>query len=380
MEKKKTSVQEEREQGMSVALFSIVIVLTALFICVMVLFLTLPKSKDAPSNETVPPVIGEEPTGDAQVKDESKPVFNSNQVAVTLSKNDSTKTLNAELASVYGILVDAETGEILAEKNADTRFNPASMTKIMTLIVACERLSENDLDRKLQLTQDVHDYMTQGGYAGSSTSFIKNDVYLNDFVTVRDALYAIGVSSAADATYLICKEIAGTEANFVALMNEKVREMGLQNTQFDNAIGHESENNYSSVADLAAIMIYALQCDTIQQILSQKSDYACDVYSPDASGAPMLTQYHWYLKSSLFGSRFDAYKEKYGKSFSLNTASFMGGKTGTLGAGTASDPWNYSLVSFATYGGKTYVAVTGEIASGSALLNDAKTLYDTYIK
>lgn len=382
---KHTREAEERASGIKTALFSVAVTFTAVFLCGLVLLLTMQGKAPVPPAEEER-TLESEPIETAPPEGPSVPVFTTTEAALTLKETSSTKALSTELASSYGILVDAQTGEILAGKNAHVRFNPASMTKVMTLIVACERLNESDLDRKLQLTQDVHDYMTQGGYAGAATSFIKKLVYLNDFVSVRDALYGVGVSSAADATYLICKAVAGSEADFVTLMNQKASELGLENTHFDNAIGHESENNYTTAADMAAIMAYALRCDLICDILSCKSTYACTVYSPDVNGDPVQTQYNWYLGSSLFDesnsrSRFSAYRNQHGKSFSLQKATFGGGKTGTLGSGSATDPWVYSLVTFATYQGKTYIVVTGEVVeNGAAVLSDAKLLYDSFIK
>lgn len=296
-----------------------------------------------------------------------------------------TADVTENIYSDYALLLDASSGEILAQKGGNVRFNPASMTKVMTLIVACEYLTDEDLDRKLQLTQAAHDYMTTGAYAGASTSFIKKDIYLNDFVSIKDALYAIGVASAADATYLICVDVAGSEEAFVGLMNQKAASLGLTNTHFDNAIGHESENNYTTASDMAAIMAYALQCDLIREILSCNATYACKVYK-DAEGTLYPENYHWYLNSSLFNtnpdasSRFKAYKSYYSKDFSLVNATFGGGKTGTLGDGSTTDPWIYSLVSFATQDGKTYIAVTGEVQTGGFVMRDAKVLYDNYIK
>lgn len=298
---------------------------------------------------------------------------------------DRIEVLHDEIKSQYAILIDADTGEILAGKNHDVRFSPASMTKVMTLIVACERLREVDLDRKLQLTSEAHDYMTTGAYAGASTSFIDQTMYLNDYVSIKDALYAIGVASAADATYLICVDIAGSEAAFVDLMNQKAAAMGLTNTHFDNAIGHESENNYTTASDMAAIMAYALQSDMIREILSCNKTYACKVYM-DAAGTLYPENYHWYINSSLFNtnpeasSRFKAYESRYKTKFALLGATFCGGKTGTLGDGSSSDPWVYSLVSFAVKDGKTYIAVTGETQIAEFVLRDAKELYDNYIK
>lgn len=153
--------------------------------------------------------------------------------------------------------------------------------------------------------------------------------------------------------------------------------MGLQNTHFDNPVGYESENNYSTASDMAAIMMRALQCDLIREILSTPTR-VFSAFGYNSSGA-FVPSYNSYFYSTLFNSngsgRIAAYEKRYG-SFSLASLTLGGGKTGSLGSGSN---YVYSLVSFATGGGKTYIAVTGETTDGASVMKDAKTLYDNYI-
>lgn len=371
--------EKKKDIELLLSIFFIVMgVFVLLLTTVTILRVVLGHAPDSTTTTTAPqgPITPPTPTN---------AIFTGGKLEKPPHVTSSTVDVTADIKSNYAVLIDASSGEILAQKSGHARFNPASMTKVMTLIVACEYLTEDDLSRKLQLSQAAHDYMSTGAYAGASTSFIKQSIYLNDFASVKDALYAIGIASAADATYLICVDVAGSEAAFVDLMNQKADTLGLTNTHFDNAIGHESEHNYTTAADMAAIMAYALQCDLIRDILSYDQTYACKVYR-DAEGTLYPDNYHWYLNSSLFNtnpeasSRFKAYKTYYEKDFELKAATFGGGKTGTLGDGSVSDPWIYSLVSYATQGGKTYIAVTGETNTGGFVMRDAKVLYDNYIK
>jgi D-alanyl-D-alanine carboxypeptidase (penicillin-binding protein 5/6) len=253
------------------------------------------------------------------------------------------------------------------------------MTKIMTLLVACQRLSEWDLSQNSTLTQEIHDYVrpSTGGYYESSCHW--PDV--GDGATVLDQLYGIGVESAADcsvmvACYIVGKSPAESEAQFVQWMNEEAAAMGLTGTHFDNIIGYESEQNYSTPSDIAAILIRALESPLIAEILGT-SVRAFTAYGYNSNGE--FVHYSSCFYSTLFNanpkrsSREKAYEEKYGE-FSLLNATLRGGKTGSLKEGSG---WNYSLASFATTtSGKTYVCITANVTGGSAVLKDAKTPYD----
>jgi len=290
----------------------------------------------------------------------------------------------SSINSEYAALIDAESGEILAYKNADKKFNPASLTKVMSLIVMCESLTQEDLDREVLMSEDMLTYVTSGNYVGMTRSYFE----IGHSVKVKDLLYGIGIVSAADCAMMVVRylfpedNLKRAEARFADLMNEKVTQMGLKDTHFDNAIGHESEENYTTASDMAAIMAYALECPMIEDILSYSKAYSFRVNCTKDGVEESLKLTHY---STLFNvnpqrsSRIRAYENKFGE-FSLSGAEFLGGKTGTLGEGTKSEPYLYSLASFAESDGKTYILITGETTLSYGMMVDAKTLYEDYIK
>ncbi len=377
-DEKRTAYSEEAS-GALVALFSVAVILVAVFSCILVASLTVdwPTLPNAESSSSADSLVTSAPMVD------STPLFTPSQSVILPTATESTKPANVE--SGYAVLVDAADGKILAAKNAEERFNPASMTKVMTLLVACERLTTGELERELTFTEAISNYVRpqSGPYAGTSSHWAD----VGDGATLRDQLYGIAVESAADCTvmvacYLVGKSPAESEAQMVAWMNEKVSQMGLKNTRFDNIVGHESENNYTTASDMAAIMIRALECPLIAELLSTPSYRATNAfgYNKDHS----LVRYGSTFYSTLFNankdrsSRFKAYSEKYGTEFQLNSLTFKGGKTGSL---KDSGGWNYSLVSFASdASGRIYVAVTSNVQEGHAVMKDAKELYDNCLK
>lgn len=187
---------------------------------------------------------------------------------------DRTKNLLGDSAvkSKYVVLMDAESLEIVAEKNATVQFSPASLTKVMTLLVACEKLTAADLDKKLVHSQEIIDYVSSGDYAGTSFSLPRDKKYIGDRFTIRDLLYGIGVSSAADCTYMVVKEIAGSEPAFVELMNQKAKALGLKNTHFNNAVGFDSAENYTTARDMAVLMAEAMKNKMIADLLAMRTE------------------------------------------------------------------------------------------------------------
>ena len=158
-----------------------------------------------------------------------------------------------EIDARYVILQDHFSGKILYEKDADEQIYPASMTKIMTSIVAFDLLKkgETSLDEKITISEKAW-RMSQSGY---SSMFIM----LNDQVSVEDLLKGIIIVSGNDACVALAEGLSGSEEDFVVLMNEKSEEIGLENTNFNNSSGINDVENYSTVRDILKMSNYMIK-------------------------------------------------------------------------------------------------------------------------
>ena len=158
-----------------------------------------------------------------------------------------------EIDARYVILQDHHSGKILYEKNADTQIYPASLTKIMTTIVAFDLLKkgETSLDEMITISEKAW-RLSQSGY---SSMFIM----LNDEISVEDLLKGIIIVSGNDACVALAEGLSGSEEDFVVLMNEKATEIGLENTNFNNSSGINDVNNYSTVRDVLKMSRYMIK-------------------------------------------------------------------------------------------------------------------------
>jgi len=158
-----------------------------------------------------------------------------------------------EIDARYLIVQDHLSGQILLEKEADEQIYPASLTKIMTSIVAFDLIKkgETSLDELIIVSERAW-RMSQSGY---SSMFIM----LNDKITVEDLLKGIIIISGNDACVALAEGLSGTEQDFVILMNEKAYEIGLENTNFNNSSGINDPYNYSTVRDLLKMSRYLIK-------------------------------------------------------------------------------------------------------------------------
>ena len=170
-------------------------------------------------------------------------------LSVDLSKVQANFNIKARTA----ILQDFLSGKILYEKDADRKIFPASMTKIMTSIIAFELLKRNEiaLDDKFIVTENAW-RLSQRGY---SSMFIM----VGDEISVENLLRGIIVSSGNDACVALAEGIAGSEKEFAILMNEKAEEIGMVNTNFSNSSGINSPNNISTVRDILIMSNYLIK-------------------------------------------------------------------------------------------------------------------------
>jgi len=157
-----------------------------------------------------------------------------------------------EIDTDHLILQDHHSGQILFEMDADDKIYPASMTKIMTAIVTFDLLKkgETSLDEMITISEKAW-RMSQSGY---SSMFIM----LNDQVSVEDLLKGIIIVSGNDSCVALAEGLSGTEKDFVALMNEKAEEIGLENTNFNNSSGINDPENYSTVRDILIMSRYMI--------------------------------------------------------------------------------------------------------------------------
>ena len=150
------------------------------------------------------------------------------------------------------ILIDYHSNEIIHEFDPDKKINPASMTKIMTSIIAFELLKNNKLH--LDDTFTVSEKAWRLSQSGYSSMFIM----INDQVSVEDLLKGIIIASGNDACIALAEGIAGSEETFTEMMNEKAIEIGMSSTNFNNSSGINDPDNYSTVRDIAIMSKYLI--------------------------------------------------------------------------------------------------------------------------
>ena len=157
---------------------------------------------------------------------------------------------NPNLQARTGVLIDYHSDEILFELDSNAQIYPASMTKIMTAIIAFDLLKKNklSLDDKFIISENAW-RLSQAGY---SSMFIM----INDEVSVEDLLKGIIIASGNDACVALAEGIAGTESNFADMMNEKAGEIGMLSTNFTNSSGINDPDNISTVKDIALMSKY----------------------------------------------------------------------------------------------------------------------------
>ena len=147
-------------------------------------------------------------------------------------------------SSKSAILIEASTGEILYEKNANERLKPASMTKMMTLLLTFEAMERGNL----KLEDEVIVSMNASGMGGSQIL-----LETGEKITVDNLIKGVTIASGNDAAVALAEKIGGTEEYFVEMMNKRASELGLKDTHFQNAHGIDADNHYSSAYDMGVI-------------------------------------------------------------------------------------------------------------------------------
>ncbi len=271
--------------------------------------------------------------------------------------DEDTVMLGGEIQSEYAVLLDITDGRVVAAKNPNVRANPASITKVMTLLVAVENIE--NLDAEYTMTYHVTNYVASDA---SVTGFTSGDT-----MTLRDLLYGCVLPSGADAAVALAHYVVGdsaatvaeAEAMFAEMMNARAAELGATDTCFVNASGLHHKDHKTTAMDMALIMEAAMKNETCRAVLM------ADRYSSPATQSlppERLAAGEW--RSTLFTGWLGA--DRYG---------ILAGKTGYT---------DQALHTLATYtvdaDGHEYVFVSMWVNGTGKAVNDARTVYETYCR
>ena len=162
------------------------------------------------------------------------------------------------------ILIEASTGKVLYEKDADKKLAPASLTKIMTMLLTMESLESGKINYndKVLISKNA-------ASMGGSQIFIE----ANSRVSVKDLIRGISIASANDAAVALAEKIGGTEANFINMMNDKAKELGLSNTTFKNPHGLDDDGHMTTARDLSIIAKELVKHEDILKFTSTYEEY-----------------------------------------------------------------------------------------------------------
>ena len=260
--------------------------------------------------------------------------------------SDTAYIASEEVYSTYGLLVDLDSGKVVASKDGNVRINPASMTKILTLLVAVEHL--DNIDNTFTMTREIGDFVFKNDC--SAVGFEVGEV-----LTIKDLLYGTILPSGADAAMCLAEYIAGSQEAFVDMMNEKLEELGLSDTaHFTNCVGVYDEDHYCTLMDMAMILKAAEENDLCHQVLNARTYLT----TPTTEHPDGLQISNWFLR------RIED-KDTHGE--------VVGAKTGFV---------NQSGCCGASYQisneGKHYICVTADAWSSWRCIYDQVDIYDTY--
>lgn len=164
-----------------------------------------------------------------------------------------------EIKALSYILVEASTGKVLVEHNANERMSPASITKIMTLLLVMEALEDGKITLEDSVTCSEH-----ANSMGGTQIWLK----VGEQMTVHELLKAVVVSSANDATVALAEHVAGSEEGFVQLMNDRAKQLGMNDTTFTNSTGFDDENHKTTAYDIALMSRELLKHEKIFEYTS----------------------------------------------------------------------------------------------------------------
>lgn len=268
--------------------------------------------------------------------DDSKTVTTENpEVDVNVPMDEETEPVSSaadlQITSKSAILIEQNTGEIIYEHNAHERLSPASVTKIMSLLLIMEAIERGDITLETVVTASPH-----AASKGGSQIWLKE----GEQMSVNDLLKATVIASANDATTALAEAVAGSEETFVGMMNERAAQLGMKDTTFKNCTGLDAEGHLTSAYDIAVMS---------RELLTHE----------------LITKYSTVWMDTL----------RDGKSELVNTNKLVRFYEGTTGlkTGTTSKA-GYCLSASATREGVSFIAVVMDSPSSKVRFNEAREL------
>jgi len=251
------------------------------------------------------------------------------------------------LTAEAAILVDGNTGNMLFEKNADKAMFPASTTKIMTAIVALDAVDKGEisLDQKLTLSQAAFDTLAIDG----SSIALK----VGEEMSLKNLLEGLLIASGNDAAVTIAEGVSGTIDAFVARMNEKAKEIGLESTHFVNPHGLHNGQHYTTARDMAKMAYFAMQNETFRGIVE-----CAHIYLPETN----MSDRRYFINTNNLVSRM-----RYPYYFYDYATGIKTGSTSEAG---------YCLVSSAEKGDKSIIAVIFNASDMAVSHDESKALLE----
>lgn len=276
-------------------------------------------------------------------------LFPQAQDAITNSENSHIE-VEIDLSTLYSqnaILIDMSNGNIISEKDADSKIYPASLTKIMTAFITLEQC--DDIYNTVTVPRDIFEslYSEDASMAG----FLPGEQ-----ATYLDMVYGMLLPSGAECCLTAAEYITGDENSFVELMNKKASNLGMNNTHFENTTGLHNKNHYTTVKDIAKLTFFALKNENFRQAFTSQY-YSVSPTDEHPDGFTFYSTISMYIDN-----------------YTTNNGSILGGKTGFT------DEAGLCLVSLANINGNEYLLVTakaeGNHNSQQYNITDAFTVYN----
>ncbi len=335
--------------GMLGALVAIISILV-IFAVILTVFIIAAKpfSDDGAQGHSKPSV---DSGGDFPFKQDfnfKAPTFLDNSAMISSGDIDSEKAL----------IMNVTDNKILASRQSEVQMYPASMTKVMTLIVVYENLkNEASLNDVLTVSTEI----VEENLAESGSGF---GLKAGEKLTVKDLLYVMMFQSDNIACKMLAEYVAGSEGGLVKMMNDKVTELGMSNntTLFQNTTGIHHKYHYTTCKDMATIMSYAMKNTFCAEIMTAKKYVPSDNFRPGDG----ITFWNKLLVHDLGDGKTEP-----------KTATFAAGKTGWNGNDTS----GHCIVTYAKGdNGKDYIVVTNMAETKLTSIEDHLYLYNTYAK